>query len=207
MGLTEFLVDIIIGFIDSTGYASIIVLMTFESMFMPVPSEAVMPFVGFLVVEGRFSFLLVVLFSTLGSIIGSLISYYMGAFGGRPLIEKFGKYVFLDKHHLSLTERYFQRRGDITILISRFIPVVRHFISIPAGIGQMNLVKFIVYTVIGAGTWNAILTWCGFLLRTNWSEIMKYSHMIDIIVIAAIIGAAVYVFIKLYRNYSRTEAE
>jgi len=207
MGLTEFLVDIITGFINSTGYASIIVLMTFESMFMPVPSEAVMPFAGFLVVEGRFSFLLVVLFSTLGSIIGSLVSYYIGAFGGRPLIEKFGKYVFLDKHHLSLTERYFQRRGDITILISRFIPVVRHLISIPAGIGQMNLVKFIVYTVIGAGTWNTILTWCGYLLRTNWSEIMKYSHIIDIIIIAAIIVAAVYVFIKLYRNFSSTEID
>jgi membrane protein DedA with SNARE-associated domain len=201
MGLTEFIVDFIVDFIGSTGYTSIVVLMIFESMVLPVPSEAVMPFAGFLIAEGKFSFILVALFSTLGSIIGSLISYYIGALGCRPLIERFGKYVLLDKHHLALTEQYFKKRGDITILISRFIPVVRHLISIPAGIGKMNIVKFLIYTIIGAGTWNAILAYSGYLLRTNWTEIMKYGHIIDIVIIIAIAGVVVYGFLKLYKNY------
>lgn len=201
MGLTEALVNFIVNFIGSTGYSSIVVLMAFESMIMPVPSEAVMPFAGFLIFEGKFSFPLVILFSTLGSIIGSLISYYIGAWGGRPFIEKFGKYLLLDRHHLALTENYFKKRGDITILICRFIPVVRHLISIPAGIGKMNIIKFLLYTIIGAGTWNTFLAYVGYVLKSNWIEIMNYSHIVDIVVVAALLGAVIYCFSKLYRNY------
>ena len=139
MGLTEFLVKYIVAFIESTGYISVFILMMLESMVAPVPSEAVMPFAGFLVESGQFTFLGVVFFSTFGSIIGSLISYYIGYYGGRPIVEKFGKYLFLDKHHLDITEKYFQKKGDITILICRFVPIVRHLISIPAGMGKMNV--------------------------------------------------------------------
>jgi len=206
MGLTESLVNFIVNFIGSAGYASIAVLMTCESMVLPVPSEAVMPFAGFLIFEGKFSFPLVIAFSTLGSIIGSLISYYIGMWGGRPFIDKFGRYFLLNHHHLELTERYFKKRGDITILICRFIPVVRHLISIPAGIGEMNILKFLLYTILGAGTWNAFLTWCGYILKSNWGEIMKYSHIIDIVVVAALTGIAIYFFVKLHKNYRRNRA-
>ena len=200
MGLTEALVNFIVNFIGNTGYISVLILMVLESTFMPVPSEAVMPFAGFLIVEGGFSFPPVILFGTLGSIIGSLISYYVGAWGGRPFIEKFGRYFLIDKHHLALTERYFNTRGDLTILFCRFIPVVRHLISIPAGIGKMNLLKFILYTIIGAGIWNAILTYAGYILRSNWTEIMRYSHIVDIVVVAAIGIVVIYYAYRLYKS-------
>jgi membrane protein DedA with SNARE-associated domain len=199
MGITEAIVNFIVNLIGSLGYASIVILMTLESMVAPVPSEAVMPFAGFLIAEGKFTFPAVIFFSTLGSLIGSLISYYLGDLGGRPVVERWGKYLLLDTHHLTLAEDYFKKRGDITILVCRFIPVIRHLISIPAGMGKMNLFKFCLYTVVGAGLWNTILTYAGFVLRSNWAEIMKYSHIIDYIVIAAIIAAIGY-YIYSYRK-------
>jgi membrane protein DedA with SNARE-associated domain len=202
MGLTDTLVNFIVNFIGSTGYASVCILMVLESMFMPVPSEAVMPFAGFLIVDGTFSFPLVILFSTLGSIIGSLISYYVGAWGGRSFIEKYGRYVLVDKHHLALTERYFARRGDLTIFFCRFIPVVRHLISIPAGLGKMNLLKFILFTILGAAIWNAFLTYVGYTLKNNWTKITEYSHIVDICVLAAIVAVVIYYVYRFYKNES-----
>src|SRR5271157_1604454 len=178
MGITKFLVPIIISFIGSVGYTGVFVLMILESMIMPVPSEAVLPFAGMLVADGHFTLLGVIFFSTLGSIVGSLISYYIGDYGGRPLLDRYGKYLLLDHHHLDLTEKYFQKKGDITIFICRFIPVVRHLISIPAGMGKMNIWKFSIYTIIGAGLWNTFLTYVGIKLKSNWDEVLKYSSII-----------------------------
>jgi len=207
MGITEKLVVIIVDFISKTGYSSIVVLMALESMVAPVPSEAVMPFAGFLIADGKFTFTGVIFFSTLGSIIGSLISYYIGAYGGRPLVEKFGKYLFLNKHHLDLTEKYFNKKGDATILICRFIPIVRHLISIPAGMGKMNIIKFSIYTIIGAGIWNAILTYAGFVLRDNWKEIMKYSHVVDMVMLGCIVIAFIYICYKFYKNLQKRKLQ
>ena len=204
-GITEALINFIVTFIGSTGYISVVILMMLESTFMPIPSEAVMPFAGFLVEEGKFSFPGVIFWGTLGSIIGSLLSYCVGAWGGRPFIEKFGKYMLLDKHHLTLTENYFNKRGDITILICRFIPVIRHLISIPAGIARMNLFKFVLYTVIGAGIWNASLAYGGYILKSNWTEIMKYSHIADIVILAMMVLIVVYYSCKIY-NHNRNKS-
>jgi membrane protein DedA with SNARE-associated domain len=206
MSFTESLVNLIVEFIDKTGYSSVFVLMSLESMVAPVPSEAVMPFAGFLVHSGRFTFTGVIFFSTLGSIFGSLISYYLGYWGGRPIVERFGKYLLLDKKDLDLTERFFQKRGDITIFISRFIPIVRHLISIPAGIGKMNIYKFCIYTIIGAGLWNAFLTYMGFILKNNWKEIMKYSHVVDIVVLALLVIFVIYYIYKFYSNHKERKA-
>lgn len=203
MGITEFLIVYITAFIDGTGYTSIVILMALESMIAPIPSEAVMPFAGFLIAEGRFTFISVIFFSTLGSIIGSLISYYIGFIGGKPLIEKFGKYLLLNKHHLEVTEKYFSKRGDITILVCRFIPVVRHLISIPAGIGKMNILKFCLYTIIGAGAWNTFLTWVGYELKNNWNEVIKYSSAIDIVILIVLGLLFIYTVYKLYKTYKR----
>ncbi|MDD5570790.1 MAG: DedA family protein [Bacteroidales bacterium] len=205
MGFTELLVNYIVAFIAKTGYTSIVILMALESMVAPVPSEAVMPFAGFLIVEGKFTFAGVIFFSTLGSIIGSLISYYIGAWGGRPIVEKWGKYLLLDKHHLELTEKYFTKKGDITILICRFIPVVRHLISIPAGMGRMNIFKFIIFTIIGAGLWNGFLTYVGYVLKNNWKEVMKYSHVVDIFVVVIIVVAVGYYAYKFYQNSKKNQ--
>lgn len=193
MGLTEFLVEHFTQWIGSGGYWGVTILMTLESMVAPVPSEAVMPFAGFLIFEGRFTFTAVIFFSTLGSIIGSLISYYAGAWGGRPFVKRFGKYLLLDLHHLDMTEKFFAKYGDKAIFVSRFIPVVRHLISIPAGVGRMNVIKFSIYTIIGAGIWNAFLTYVGYYLKDNWMTVRKYGEIADVVVIALILAGIAFI--------------
>lgn len=190
MALTEFLIEHIINLIDAGGYPIIAFLMALESMIFPVPSEAVMPFAGFLVHGGRLSFECVVLYSTLGSLIGSFLSYYAGAYGGKPFVKRFGKYFFLDVHHLEITENFFKKYGEITVFISRFIPVVRHLISIPAGVGRMNVPKFLAYTLAGAAAWNAFLTYVGYALKDRWKTILQYTEILDLIIVAAILFVA-----------------
>jgi membrane protein DedA with SNARE-associated domain len=206
MGITEFIAEHVTAFIASTGYITVFIAMMMESMVFPIPSEAVMPFAGFLIFEGKLSFLGVITVSTLASIVGSLISYAMGYYGGRPFINKFGKYFLLDHEELDYTERFFGKHGDLTILISRFIPVVRHLISIPAGTGRMGLVKFIVYTTVGAGMWNSILTITGYYLRQNWSSVMKYSHIVDLVILAILIGLFLIFVIRQVRKYRRIKS-
>ncbi|MFH1676494.1 MAG: DedA family protein, partial [bacterium] len=174
--------------IELGGYPMLACLMALESMIAPIPSEAVMPFAGFLVYEGKMTMLGVGIWSTFGSIIGSLISYWIGMYGGRPLVLKVGRYLLLNVHHLDATERFFNRYGGITVFICRFIPVVRHFISIPAGMGKMRLSTFIILTVVGAGCWNMILAWAGLILKENWRTAQHYFHYIDI---AILIGVAI----------------
>ncbi|MBN1531838.1 MAG: DedA family protein [Spirochaetes bacterium] len=203
MGITEFIATYATGLIERTGYVSVFILMTMESMVFPIPSEAVMPFAGFLIEQEIFTFWQVILVSTLGSIVGSLISYYIGLFGGMPFVRRFGKYALLDVEELEATERFFRTRGEITILICRFIPVVRHLISIPAGIGKMNVVKFLVFTIIGAGLWNSFLAYAGFVLKRNWTEVMKYSHIIDIAVVIILLGLVAFYVFRHVRKRSR----
>lgn len=193
MGLTEFLVEHFTQWIGSGGYWGVTILMTLESMVAPVPSEAVMPFAGFLIFEGRFTFTAVIFFSTLGSIIGSLLSYYAGAWGGRPFVKRYGKYLLLDLHHLDMTEKFFAKYGDKAIFVSRFIPVVRHLISIPAGVGRMSVIKFSVYTVIGAAIWNAFLTYVGFYLKDNWMTVRKYGEIADIVVVTFMLAGIAFI--------------
>jgi membrane protein DedA with SNARE-associated domain len=203
MGITQWIANTAVAFIAATSYPGIFLLMVLESMVFPVPSEAVMPFAGFLIVTGQFTFTGVIIASTLGSIVGSLASYAMGFYGGKPFILKFGKYLLLDSHDLEITERFFAKRGELTIFISRFIPVIRHLISIPAGLGKMNIWKFIIYTILGAGMWNAFLTYVGFKLKENWTEVMTYSHTIDIVVVAVLGLAFLYYAYKVYLNLTK----
>ncbi len=206
MGISAYLAAHITAFIDATGYISVYALMVLESMVFPIPSEAVMPFAGFLVVTGKFTLAGVIITSTLGSITGSLISYWMGAKGGEPFFRRFGKYFLLDMHELEATQRFFQKRGPAAVLASRFIPVVRHLISIPAGVGRMPLLPFCIYTVIGAGLWNTILAVAGIKLKQNWDELMRYSHTIDIVVLAilvALVGLFIYKHRAKLRSWGR----
>ena len=207
MGITEFLATYITAFIAKTGYISVYIMMTMESMVFPLPSEAVMPFAGFLVADGKFSMPVLILVSTLASITGSLISYYIGALGGEPIIDRFGKWVLLDRDDLEITKRFFARYGEITIFISRFIPVVRHLISIPAGFGRMNVPKFVVYTAIGACMWNSFLAFVGYKMKQHWDVVMKYSSKIDIVFVVIILGLfALYVYRHLQKRKRRARA-
>jgi len=203
MGITQWIANTAVAFIAATSYPGIFLLMVLESMVFPIPSEAVMPFAGFLIVDGQFTFTGVIIASTLGSIVGSLISYAMGYYGGIPFIKRFGKYLLLDTHDLQITERFFAKHGELTIFISRFIPVIRHLISIPAGLGKMNLWKFTIYTILGAGMWNSFLTYVGYKLKSNWTEVMTYSHIIDIVVVAILGLAFCYYAYKIFINLTR----
>lgn len=187
MGITEFLAEYITRFIESTGYVTVFIGMTMESMVFPMPSEAIMPFAGFLIAEGSFSFLGVIFWSTLGSICGSLLSYAMGKYGGKPFVHRFGKYFLLDSQELDATTRFFQKYGQWTIFFSRFIPVIRHLISLPAGVAHMNLFHFSLLTVVGAGLWNAFLAFVGFYLKQNWVLVMQYSKVVDIVVVVVLV--------------------
>jgi membrane protein DedA with SNARE-associated domain len=189
--------------IDLGGYPVLSGLMALESMIAPIPSEAVMPFAGFLVYEGKMSMLLVGIWSTFGSVVGSTVSYWIGLYGGRPLVLKVGKYLFLNVHHLDATERFFNRWGTWTVFICRFIPVVRHFISIPAGMGRMPFALFLIYTAVGACIWNVFLAWAGFKLKENWDSLRGYFHYVDMFILAAgLIVIALYIIgqIRHHRN-------
>ena len=168
--------------------------MALESMIAPVPSEMVMPFAGFLIFTGEFTILGVLLASSLGSIVGSLASYWLGRLG-EPVVLRFGRYLMLNPHHLEWTETFFFRYGSRTIFISRFIPIVRHLISIPAGLGKMKLLPFLIYTTIGATMWNMFLAFLGMKLKQHWEVIHHYSHALDIVVLgAAVLGGVAYLF-------------
>lgn len=207
MGITEFIATYVTDFIDKTGYITILIGMTLESMVFPVPSEAVMPFAGFLIAEGRFTFAMVIIVSTLGSLTGSYLSYLIGRYGGEPFIHKFGRYLLLDQEELEITNRFFNRHGQLTVFISRFIPVVRHLISIPAGFARMNLLNFIILTVIGAGLWNAFLAYCGYYLRQRWHLVMEYSHIVDIVVLIILILLILLFVFRQYRKYLKKKAK
>ncbi len=199
MGITESIMNLAIRIIDATGYPGVGLLMTFESMVLPVPSEAVMPFAGFLWYAGTFTLAGVIIASTLGSILGSLISYYIGMYGGRLFVKRFGRYLLLNEEHLTKTERFFARYGEKAVFISRFIPVVRHLISIPAGIGRMRFGKFILYTTIGAAIWNTFLAYVGYLLAERWETLRRYTEVLDIVFVLAILAAIFYFFYKRFQ--------
>jgi membrane protein DedA with SNARE-associated domain len=199
--ITELISKIAVEILDRTGYAGAAFLMALESMIAPVPSEAVMPFVGFQVADGKWNLGLAILATSFGSIIGSWLSYFMGYYGGKPLVLKVGRYLLLNRRDLEMTEKFFhQRQGVWTIFLARFVPVVRHFISIPAGMGRMPLLPFTVVTLIGATIWNGFLLVCGMKLREHWHVVQKYSHQVDVvIVILLMIGFGWFVYSRRER--------
>jgi len=189
--ITEIITRVAVKILDTTGYAGAAGLMALESMIVPVPSEAVMPFVGFQVADGKWNLWPAIASTSTGSLIGSLLSYWMGYFGGKPLVLKVGKYLLLNQRDLERTEQFFHRRsGLLTIFVARFIPVVRHFISIPAGMGKTPLLPFVLVTAVGATLWNSFLLVCGIKLREHWQVVQQYSHHVDIGIVVVLVLAA-----------------
>ena len=203
--IVEKLVNYIVSGISNGGYPILFLLMALESMITPIPSEVVMPFAGYLVAQSRFNILVTIFVSSLGSLFGSLLSYYIGFYGGRPLISKFGKYLLLEEGHLKWTERWFDKQGAKTIFISRFVPVVRHLISIPAGISKMSISKFMIYTTIGASIWNSILLYAGFKLGEHWDKIHKYSKELDIIFVISVTLLSAYFVWKYHKKNEKNK--
>lgn len=162
--------------IGTMGYPGIFLLMAMESSVIPVPSELVMPPAGYLAYQGKMSMSGAILCGTFGSLVGAYANYFASQYLGRPLILKYGKYVLIPPDKFQRVERFFLQHGEISTFIGRLLPVVRHLISIPAGLAGMNHWKFSLYTLLGAGIWCTILTWIGYTIGENQQLIMQYSH-------------------------------
>ncbi len=189
----------IIATISTLGYGGIVLLMAIESACIPLPSEIILPFSGYLVFRGELTLWLVAVAGAVGCVLGSLLAYWVGAWGGRPLVEKYGRYILVSRHDLDLADRWFARRGDIIILIGRLLPLVRTFIAFPAGVARMPLVKFILYTFVGSLIWCWALAWVGLRLGQHWDTLGPWFHRFDaLIVILILLGAAWYVWRHLH---------
>ena len=191
------LVEFITSVISSLGYGGIFFLMILESALIPIPSEIIMPFSGFLASTGKLGSVGVILAGSLGNLVGSVITYYLGIRLGRAFLIKYGKYILFRVHHLVWTEQLFQKYGDKISFVGRLLPGVRTYISLPAGIGKSNFIKFVVYTLLGSIIWNSLLTYGGIQLGRSWQHIDKYSGYLDIIAVVAI---AVFIVWIVYSN-------
>jgi len=175
--------------IGALGYPGIFLLMAMESSVIPVPSELVMPPAGYLAQQGQMNIWLAILCGTAGSLVGAYANYYAAHYLGRPLVLKYGKYVWITEEKFAKVEQYFKDHGEISTFIGRLLPVVRHLISLPAGLAGMNHVKFTLYTLLGAGIWVTILTWIGYVIGANQELIMQYSHqaLIGVVIVSIVI--------------------
>ncbi|MFH1073983.1 MAG: DedA family protein, partial [Candidatus Firestonebacteria bacterium] len=196
-GLIGKIIGVLAGFIISAistmGYAGIVLMMAIESACIPLPSEIIMPFSGFLVFEGKFTMFWISVAGALGCLTGSIPAYFIGLYGGRPLLEKYGKYILISRHDMNIADRFFAKYGDLAVFISRLLPIVRTFISLPAGIAKTNFPKFCIYTFIGSFIWCWFLGWIGFKLGENWDTLGVYFHKFD-----AVIGIIILAGVILY---------
>jgi membrane protein DedA with SNARE-associated domain len=199
MIITDMLVSLssfITGAIVQLGYLGIFVTMAMESAALPIPSEIIMPFAGYAVFLGRFDFITVLIAGTLGNLVGSVILYYIGLKGGRPLLLRYGRYALVSEKEVKAAEKWFKKFGGKVIFFSRMLPVVRTFISLPAGAARMDFRRFCFYTVLGSVPWNAALLYLGIALGERWQEIESLLRVFDIAVVAGAVIVVVYLLSK-----------
>jgi membrane protein DedA with SNARE-associated domain len=187
----------VIATISMLGYGGVILMMAIESACIPLPSEVIMPFSGYLVAAGRFNLQLVALGGALGCLLGSYVAYAVGASGGRWALERWGRYVLITHHELAIAERFFDRFGGAAVFIGRLLPVVRTFVAFPAGVARMRLLPFSVYTLAGSYLWCLVLAWIGMKMGEHWDAIGPYFRRFDNLVAALI---AIAIALALYRR-------
>ena len=197
------IVEFITSIISTMSYPGIFFLMILESALIPIPSEIIMPFSGFLASTGKLNYIGVVLAGSFGNLVGSILTYYLGINVGRKVILKYGKYIFFKKEHLELTENLFNKYGDRVSFVGRLLPGIRTYVSLPAGIGKTKFTKFVIYTLAGSLIWNSILTYVGMKLGSNWKNIDKYSIYLDI---AAVLAIAVFLIWFIYNTRRKSKA-
>lgn len=200
--MEDYLLDFITEVYNTIGWGGVVFMMAVESAAIPLPSEIIMPLAGWkLILERESSVWLVLLagfYGALGNLIGSLIAYYAGAIGGRPLLERYGKYVLITRKDLDRADSWFEKRGELTVFATRMMPVIRTFISIPAGVSRMNIWKFSLYTFLGAFPWSVGLAYGGYRLGENWEDLRSVMRPFDIpIILAILLAVAWYVRHKL----------
>lgn len=190
--IARLLSDWIVGVISGMGYPGLFLLMAGESACLPIPSEVVLPFAGYIAFKGDFNQVAVVLIATVGQVFGALVAYYVGALGGRPLVVKYGRYILLDTAHLETADRWFDRWGSRAIFATRLLPIVRTFIAFPAGVAKMDVKKFVLYTFLGSLPWTAVLTYTGYALGPHWERILKFFEKMDVVVALVILAGIAY---------------
>jgi len=185
--------------IGTMGYTGIFLLMAMESSVIPIPSEVVIPPAGYLAQQGKMNMMLVILSGTLGSLVGAYANYFAARYLGRPLLLKFGKYVWITERHFNRVESFFTRHGEISTFIGRLLPVARHLISLPAGLANMNHIRFSVYTLLGSAIWVTVLAWIGYFIGQNQELIIRYSHqaVLSVMVFSLMLVA---IYVKLHRR-------
>lgn len=202
--------DVVLRFVqsvyDTVGWAGVVIMMAIESAAIPLPSEVVMPLAGWLLIESKgdpwYLTLLAALFGAIGNLIGSVIAYWIGAYGGRPLVERYGRFILISHHDLDIADRWFARYGEAAVFFSRLLPVVRTFISVPAGIARMPFWRFCIFTFLGAFIWSWGLAFAGYKLGENWEEVRAVMRPFDIpiiLILLALVGWFVYRHVRRAR--------
>jgi membrane protein DedA with SNARE-associated domain len=197
-----FIDQIVIPFLNSlygaVGYLGVLIAMAIESAMIPLPSELILPYAGFLVSDHSqiepltgqpWNFLIVAIVATIGNTLGSLIAYAIGAYGGRPFLERYGKYLLIRQHEIELADSFFARHGAATVFVGRLLPIVRTFISFPAGVARMRLSTFIIFSTAGAFIWSCLLIYAGVVLGENWEQIRKALQPFDLAIAVIAVGA------------------
>jgi membrane protein DedA with SNARE-associated domain len=199
----ELLGRFIIAVISSSGYAGVVLLMAIESACIPLPSEVIMPFSGYLVSTGRFNLWAVAVAGAVGCNLGSLVAYYIGAWGGRPLAERYGRYALVSRHDLEMADRFFARYGEWAVFIARLLPVIRTFIALPAGISRMNVWRFHLYTFLGSLPWCLALAYLGLKLGPRYTILREYFHRFDAALGILIVAAVAWFVYDRWKNRLR----
>jgi membrane protein DedA with SNARE-associated domain len=189
---------LIIASISALGYGGVVLMMAIESACIPLPSEVIMPFSGSLVASGRFNLNLVAIAGAVGCLLGSYVAYFVGAYGGRRFLERYGRWVLIAPHELAAADRFFDRWGSPAVFLSRMLPVVRTFIAFPAGVARMRLMPFTIYTLAGSYIWCLALAYAGFKLGQHWKELGPYFHRFDTAIgLLLVIGAGLLLYNRI----------
>ncbi|HSR96003.1 MAG TPA: DedA family protein [Kofleriaceae bacterium] len=173
--------------IAAGGYPVVFILIVLESTLVPIPSELVMPFAGFMASQGKFSLPVILVINSVGALLGSGLCYWIGVVGGKPFLERYGKYFLVRRHDIEKTETFFARHGKATILIARFLPVIRHVISVPAGIARMPLRGFFLQTFLGSTIWGGVLILLGYYVGANWKTFSNTLKRVDLLIGAILV--------------------
>ncbi|MEO6803548.1 MAG: DedA family protein [Granulicella sp.] len=206
--MSEKIIAILVGFIISGGYASVAVLMAIQSACIPIPSEVIMPLAGYALASTQWKLVILATVASLASNVGSIPAYWIGARGGRPMVERFGSYVLLSRRDLDLCEHFFAKYGSITVLIGRMLPIVRTFIALPAGIAKMNQLRFHIYTFLGSWPWCYALAYVGMKLGAEWDTNPRFKaifHRFHIGVEVILLAGVVWFVISHWKNRIKPE--
>ena len=199
----EYFSQIFLSFIASWGYVAVAVLMAAENACIPIPSELILGFAGYLVFAGHMSFEGALLAGMIGGLLGSVFAYEVGAHGGRPFVDKYGKYFFIKKSHVDTAQDWFDRYGLKAVFFSRMLPVVRTFISLPAGFARVDKKRFFTYTIAGSLPWTAMILYAGLMLGENWTDLMEYGHEASLIFVVCSVIAMIYFYLKWKQKKKR----